>query len=73
MSENEDFQITMYNTLCGEDPNQLSGINLGGIFVVSIRHISQWAHNVKMTSYQRDHVASTLIRRHFDVMCLLGY
>ena len=29
-----------------------------------------------MTSYQRrcdDHVASTLIRRHFDNVCLLGY
>ena len=31
---------------------------------------SQQAHNVKMTSYK---VASTLIRRHFDVVCLLGY
>ena len=42
---------------------------------------SQQAHNVKTTSYQRrcdvitshDHVASTLIRRHFDVVCLLDY
>ena len=35
---------------------------------------TQWAHSVKMTSYQsmrRDHVASTLIRRHFDIECLL--
>ena len=30
---------------------------------------THWAHNVKMTSY---HVASALIRRHFDVMYLLG-
>ena len=44
---------------------------------------TQQAHNIKTTSYQRrcdviitskwrDHVASTLIRRHFDVMCPLG-
>ena len=30
-------------------------------------------NDVVSTSMRRDHVASTLIRRHFDVMCLLGY
>ena len=34
-------------------------------------HASQWEHNVKMTSYQR-RCASTLIRHHFDGVCLLG-
>ena len=37
---------------------------------------TQQAHNVKndvvSTSMRRDHVVSTLIRRHFDVVCLLG-
>ena len=35
---------------------------------------AQQAHSIKMTSYQRrsHHVASTLIRRHFNVVCLLG-
>ena len=37
--------------------------------------LSQQAHNIKMTSNQRrcDVVASTLIRRHFNVVCPLGY
>ena len=33
------------------------------------KNISQQAHNIKMTSYQR---RATLIRRHFNVVCLLG-
>ena len=29
-------------------------------------------NNVVLTSMRRDHVASTSVRRHFYVMCLLG-
>ena len=33
----------------------------------------QRQNDVVSTSMRRDHVASTLIRRNFDVVCLLGY
>ena len=33
---------------------------------------TQRKNDVVSTSMRRDHVASTLIRRHFDVVCLLG-
>ena len=33
---------------------------------------TQCLNDVVSTSMRRDHVASTLIRRHFDVICLLG-
>ena len=46
---------------------------------LQIRHffnwkVSQQAHNPRMTSYQRrcDVIASTLIRRHFNIVCPLG-
>ena len=33
---------------------------------------TQHQNDVVSTSVRRDHVASTLIRRHFNVVCLLG-
>ena len=33
---------------------------------------TQYQNDVVSTSMRRDHVASTLIRRHFNVVCLLG-
>ena len=42
-----------------EDPNQTP-------------HYAQRAFGAKMTSMRRHHVASTLIRSHFYVMCPLG-
>ena len=35
--------------------------------------LSKQAHDVEMTSRRHDNVASTVVRRHFDVMCQLGY
>ena len=34
---------------------------------------TQRYNDVVSTSMRRDHVASTLIRRHFDIVCLLGW
>ena len=41
-------------------------------YMYHIRAGTQHQNDVVSTSMRRDHVASTLIRRHFNVVCLLG-
>ena len=42
------------------------------VLLVSFPVGTQRENGVVSTSMRRDHVVSTLIRRHFDVVCLLG-
>ena len=51
-----------------EAGNQLVFTALTELFPVDTQRLN----DVISTSMRRDHVASTLIRRHFDLMCLLG-
>ena len=49
-----------------------TGENTSEVIVESDPAGTQHQNDVVSTSMRRDHVASTLIRRHFNVVCLLG-
>ena len=65
------------------------GLQIGSVFKLAVQRPSvavllclcigsfpagtQHQNDVVSTSMRRDHVASTLIRRHFNVVCLQGY
>ena len=58
-------------------PKSVTEVHLyfsGNVYILSIANPAGTQHqnDVVSTSMRRDHVASTLIRRHFNVVCPLG-